>query len=247
MGKFKVCIDSGHCKATPGKRAFDSSFFEYEFNFDVSKRIEAILKNHDVDVYVQYVENKNPKIELATRIQNINREKPDLVISIHSNAFGNTWNNANGWEIYAYAPQKADDKSTMLASCIQKHSIPFLGLKDRGIKPAEKVSGIVMNTTPVAVLVEHGFYTNEEELKKLKNSDFRQKCAIADSKGILEFLGIEWKGELSMGNKEHWAKKHLDSLAKKGLIKNPEVHNNLDEKISKGELFALLDRITDRN
>ncbi len=43
-----------------------------------------------------------------------------------------------------------------------------------------------------AVLIEHGFYTNKEECTKLKSIEFRKKCAIADAKGILNYLGIAW-------------------------------------------------------
>lgn len=44
-----------------------------------------------------------------------------------------------------------------------------------------------------AVLIEHAFYTNKTECDLLKSDSFREKCAIADAKGILAFLGIEWK------------------------------------------------------
>ena len=45
---------------------------------------------------------------------------------------------------------------------------------------------------------------------------------------------------------EHWARRYLDNLVKKGLIMSPEAHQNLDATITKGELFAILDRLTDR-
>lgn len=43
--------------------------------------------------------------------------------------------------------------------------------------------------------------------------------------------------------KEHWAVKHLRSLVTKGLIKSPDAHSDLDKPITKGELFAMLDRM----
>ena len=43
--------------------------------------------------------------------------------------------------------------------------------------------------------------------------------------------------------KEHWAMKHLRSLVQKGLIRSPEAHVDLDKPITKGELFAMLDRM----
>lgn len=191
---MKVCIDAGHCKLTPGKRAFDGSFYEWEFNYDVANKIKKILDRHGVNSYVQYIENSNPKTELNARIGAVNRSKPTLLVSIHANAAGSTWNDANGWEIFCSAPGDADAKGTILAKVIEKYS-KVLGLKDRGIKDAHGVAGIVVSTTPTAVLIEHGFYTNQTELTKLKSGSFRELCAVADAKGILEFLGITWREE----------------------------------------------------
>lgn len=245
---MKICIDSGHCKLTPGKRAFDGSFFEWEFNFDVANRIKRHLDRHGVACYVQYIENADPDIELNARIAAINKENPTLVVSIHANAYGSTWNNANGWEVFCNAPKDSKAKGTMLAEAIHTRS-KTLGLTDRGIKDAHGVAGIVVKTTPPTVLVEHGFYTNQTELAKLKTDAFREQCAVADAKGILDYLGVSWKEEntVSEATQPHWAEKHLDSLVKKGIINSPDVHRTtLDEPLTKGQVFALIDRITEQ-
>lgn len=189
---MKVCIDAGHCKLTPGKRAFDGSFLEWQFNLDVANRVKEHLDRHGVNSYVQYIENSNPSTELNARITAINKDKPTLVVSIHANAFGADWNDANGWEIFCNTPLNLSSKGTLLAKVMQKYS-KALGLKDRGVKDAHGVAGIVTKTLAPAVLIEHGFYTNQTELAKLKDSNFRELCAICDAKGILEYLGIEWK------------------------------------------------------
>ena len=58
--------------------------------------------------------------------------------------------------------------------------------------------------------------------------------------------GMNWSWFLSRLTpaKEHWAAKHLRSLVTKGLIRSPEAHADLDKPITKGELFALLDRLS---
>lgn len=243
-----VLIDFGHCSQTPGKRSFDGTFREYEFNQDVGTRIVNHLKRHGINAIGQQINNANPTVELNTRIKEINRLKPDLVVSIHANAAGTTWNSANGWEIFCYQPNLSNSQSYKLAKCIHEISIPSLGLRDRGIKDANGIAGIVMNTSAIAVLIEHGFYTNQAECGLLKTAAFREKCAVADAKGILAYLNIAWKEENTMEEKKpHWAEKNLDNLVKKGLINSPEAHiNTLDEPLTKGQVFALLDRITDK-
>ncbi|MBR6613154.1 MAG: N-acetylmuramoyl-L-alanine amidase [Clostridia bacterium] len=184
----KVCIDAGHGKSTSGKRSPDGKLKEYEFNRDVAKRIKTILEAHGVDVTLTCTGDTD--VSLTQRAKTANNAKVDCFVSIHANAHGNgvTWTTAQGWEIYVCAK---GGKAEKLAKAIQKHSIPELGLKDRGIKEANYT--VLTQTSMPAVLVEHGFFTNKEECEKLKSDSFRQKCAEADAKGILEYLGITYK------------------------------------------------------
>lgn len=236
-----VCLDAGHGISTPGKRSFDDSLREYDFNRDVTSRIKNHLERHGVNVLLTAPNDVD--ISLKDRCNIANKNKADIFVSIHANAFGSTWNDAHGWETFIY---KGSNESKRLAQAIRAESIPFLGLTDRGIK--DNPLYVVSNTSMPAVLIEHGFYTNKAECELLKTVAFREKCAIADAKGILAYLGIAWKVETNAKEKKpHWAEKHLYNLVKKGLIDSPEAHkNSLDEPLTKGQVFALLDRITDK-
>lgn len=128
---------------------------------------------------------------MSERTSYANRNNADIFISIHANAYGTTWNAANGWEIFVYSKDNAQYE---LAKCIEEKSIPYLRLKNRGIKENKSLY-VLRNTKMAAVLIEHGFYTNKEELAKLKSDSFREMCAIADAKGILSYFGIKWKEE----------------------------------------------------
>ena len=57
--------------------------------------------------------------------------------------------------------------------------------------------------------------------------------------------GMNWSWFLSRLDppKAHWAQKNLESLVTKGIIKSPEAHSDLNKAITKGELFAIIDRI----
>ena len=183
-----VCIDAGHAKNTAGKRSFDSSLLEYEFNRDVAKRLKYHLERHGVDVIFSCDLDVANDVSLPARCSKANNSKATLFVSIHANAFGTTWNSANGWEIFYY---NGSSNGKKLAEHIQKESVPFLGLRDRGIKTDSLY--VTRNTKMPAVLIEHGFYTNRDECELLKTVDFREKCAIADAKGVLTYLGVAWK------------------------------------------------------
>lgn len=201
-----VIIDSGHNKNIAGKRSPDESLLEYEFNFDVANKIAAHLKRHGVKVEVMQMQTSSASADVNQRVKYANEKKPDILVSIHANAAGKSgwytaedglqWNKANGWGIFCYHPERKGE-GYKLAQCIQAESIPFLGIRDRGIKDGSQTMGVVARTTMPAVLVEHAFYTNRAECELLKTKAFREKCALADAKGILKYLGIEWKDQVA--------------------------------------------------
>ena len=189
----RICLDYGHGKETVGKRSPDGTLLEYEFNRDVGRRLKAILERHNVEV-IQTVDD-DTDLALVSRCGVANYHDCDYFVSIHANADKEYWTSANGWEIYVVS---LSGKAEELAKKIQKHS-KELGLKDRGIKTANFT--VLTDTTMPAVLIEHGFYTNKEECEKLKDSNFRQKCAECDAKGILEQLGINYVPDINVATK----------------------------------------------
>lgn len=181
-----VCIDVGHAKNTAGKRSFDGSLLEYEFNRVVARFLKNELERYGVRTMYSCDINTAKDISLSERCRAANNAKADLFISIHANAYGSTWNSANGWEIYHHANSTNGKR---LAEAIHKTSIPTLELRDRGIKTSNFT--VLTGTKMPAVLIEHGFYTNKEECEKLKDVEFCKKCAVADAEGILNYLGIK--------------------------------------------------------
>ncbi|MDD4564757.1 MAG: N-acetylmuramoyl-L-alanine amidase [Eubacteriales bacterium] len=228
-----ICIDPGHAVSTAGKRSPDGSLREYEFNRAVARRLAYHLERHGLKTMYSCDIDQEADASLDSRCKAANSTGADLFISIHANAFGDGWNAANGWEIYHYP---GSVKGKPLADAIHARS-KLLGLTDRGVKASDFT--VIAKTIMPAVLIEHEFMTNLAAVEKLKAADWREKWAAADAKGILGYLGISWIEE-----KLHWAEKHLDSLHSKGLINSPEAHrNDLDGYMSKGQIFAMLDRI----
>lgn len=48
---------------------------------------------------------------------------------------------------------------------------------------------VLKHTKAPAVLIENGFHTNQDEVSLLKEAAYRQKLAVAEARGILEYLG----------------------------------------------------------
>lgn len=196
---MKVCLDPGHAASTAGKRSFDGRILEFEFNRDVAERIRRILEQHGVEVTYSCDVDIEYDTPVSVRAYNANQAEADIFVSIHANAYGETWNSANGWEVFVCG---RGGKAEKLAKEIEKESIPYLGIRNRGVKVGQFV--VLTDTTMPAVLIEHGFYTNKEECELLTTNEFRQKCAVADAKGILNYFGIEYVDAENIPSK--WAR-----------------------------------------
>lgn len=190
--KKKVVLDPGHDAGNLANKSPDGTYYEHEFALDMGKRIQSILEQHGVAVTMTRTDGG--EVSLAQRCAIANDIKDlDLFVSLHSNAAGGGgWSSASGWSAYVY----------------KTNGSGYEAAKD--ILDAVKNAGITVRSTPImaapslyvlkgtvapAVLVEHGFHTNQTDTANLKNSAYRQQLAEAEAKGILNYLGIAWKEE----------------------------------------------------
>ena len=193
---MKIAIDDGHGMETAGKRtpAFSdgSVMRENEFNRAVVAYLHDELIRNGFSVVLTAPEDCDTS--LSTRVERANDAHADYFVSVHANAFGSGWNDANGVESFVYALN--DAKTTGLARCIQHDLIQATGLRDRGVKENPTLY-VLRKTTMPAVLCECGFMTNEREAKLLKSDAYRKKCAAGICKGICAFVGKVYQEEKS--------------------------------------------------
>ncbi len=191
---IKIAIDDGHGRETAGKRtpAFsDGSIMkENEFNEAVAIYLEKTLRRCGFDTLM--VAPETTDTPLQTRVKRANNAKADAYISIHANAAGSGWNDANGVESWIYEGVKNGSQSYKLAEFVHNYLINATGRRDRGIKRSKDL--YVLNSTKMhAVLVECGFMTNLEEATLLRNDGYRRKCAEGICKGVCSFYGKEYR------------------------------------------------------
>ena len=188
-----VCLDPGHYSGIAGKRSPDGTYAEHEFNLDMAKRMKQILercgitvsltRDKDVDVTLQ------KRVQIANAIRNL-----DLFFSIHTNAAGNDgWYSARGYIIYT--SQAGDTAKRNIAAKKILAQAKGAGIVIRGAGISHSGLYVLRYTTAPAVLVEHGFHTNQEETALLKTDAYREKLAIVDCKGICDYLGIAFVEE----------------------------------------------------
>ena len=189
---IKISIDDGHGAETAGKRtpkfADGTAMKENEFNKIVAGYLEIALKRCGFAVVQTAPENND--IPLNVRVARANNANSDLHISVHANAYGNSWNNANGIETFVY--NLHDTCSTNAAKAVQKEMVKATGLYDRGVK--ENSNLYILNSTKMpAVLVECGFMTNKKEAELLRSDNYRRTIAEAICRGICSCFGQAYK------------------------------------------------------
>ena len=148
----------------------------------MANKIKSILEGQGIEVLMTVYDDTDVSLDERCRIAN--ESEADIFVSIHANAFGNgEWNSANGWEIYHFEGAALAER---LAKSIEEANFPENGLKDRGVKTAN--FRVIKNTYMPAVLIEHGFYTNQSEVALLKSDQWRTTVAQCDAEGIVNFL-----------------------------------------------------------
>ena len=178
----RVFLDAGHGGGDPG--ALGNGLREKDINLSVTLKVGNILKNHGVDV--RYSRTTDVFVELADRAARANNVGADVFVSIHCNAFSDP--SARGVETYSYP---GSSSGARLSQAIQ-NSIIASGVYtvNRGTKTAN--FAVLRLTNMPATLVELAFITNSQDANILRNR--QDDLAIAVSKGILNNLGIPYRG-----------------------------------------------------
>lgn len=216
----KVCLDAGHDAGNRANKSPDGSYYEHEFALDMAKRIRTVLERHGVAV--TETRPDGGAVSLAARCRAANAvEGLDLFVSLHSNAAGGSgWSAARGWSAYLYGPGGAREAA---AKAI------LVRVREAGaaVRSAPLVydSGlyVLKHTAAPAVLIEHGFHTNQEDTALLSDGAYRDKLAQAEARGILDYLGIPWEAP---GDAELAAA--VDILAARGIIDSPQRWKTLE-------------------
>lgn len=249
---YLIAIGDGHGAETAGKRtppfANGTVMKENEFNKATVNYLEKELERCGFSVLQTAPEDTDTP--LSMRAKRANDAGADLYISIHANAFGSGWNDANGVESWIYSK---NDKDTLdAAQKIQSEVIKETGLKDRGIKESGNSLGILRDTKMSAVLVECGFMTNPQEAAMLKSDTYRKKVAKAICRGVCLHFGVKYqevseevveRSKVIINNEEFKNKEiQVDRILKDGwnFIKLRDIANVLGYELTfKGNIAVL--------
>lgn len=188
QNKNIVVIDAGHGKDDSGAvgkinagTANEQTIYEKNLTLSVAQKVKKNLENAGISVVMTRDGDTYPT--LYERADFANSLNAAMFVSIHINSNENP--DPNGTETYYCTTNNDADyvlTSQQLATDVQKNLVDALGSKDRGVKTANFV--VIKQTVMPSILIELGFISNEEELKKMCSDDYQNKAAKAISDAI---------------------------------------------------------------
>ncbi len=192
-----VAISAGHGGHDPGNLAGA----EQEKNYTLALAREVKDRLAKVGIKVVMIRDEDKFIDLDERVQIAKRAKADLYVGLHYNSA--TGDGAHGSEVYCLTPvgiestnggaarsraeagDRNHSRNMLLAYLLQKRLVQHIGFADRGVRRA---SFVVLRLAQMpAVLVEAGFMSNPEELRRIKDAERRGRVAQAVVDGILAY------------------------------------------------------------
>lgn len=181
-----IIIDEGHGRDTPGKRSplwpDGTQLYEWEFNRFIGKQFMSHLRLNNISYYqivpetidINLNERKRRVEECYKRFKN---NYYVYCVSIHGNAAEDS--RANGIEVFT---SHGKDDSDVIAQ-VYLERLGELGWKMRydktdGDLDKEANFAMVKLSCP-SILTENGFYSNEQECKKMLSLQWRNRIAYA--------------------------------------------------------------------
>ena len=215
-----VVLDAGHDAANLANKSPDGSYYEHEFALDMAKRIGTHLRRCGVAV----VETRpdGAAVTLAERCAIANDIKGlDLFVSLHSNAAGGSgWSSARGWSAYVYGA--GGEREQAAQAILARVRETGTAVRSRSIVYDPSLY-VLKHTVAPAVLIEHAFHTNENDVKNLRSDAWRATVAEAEARGITDYLGIPWVSETPQEpSVDEELVQAVDALAAAGIIDSPD-------------------------
>jgi N-acetylmuramoyl-L-alanine amidase len=182
--KFTVCVDPGHGGTDNTNGA--GSYKEHEFTLDLGLRLRKLLMACGVNVIMTRDTDKT--VSLTDRAAAANSARADYFVSLHSNAAGD--GSARG--LCVYTANSCSANATLLANRIV-NAAEMDGIPTFGNKTYKQNFTVLVRTSMPAVLIEHGFHTNEKERALLASDAYRDRLAEMDARAICDQIGVAFR------------------------------------------------------
>ncbi|MCM1544318.1 MAG: N-acetylmuramoyl-L-alanine amidase [Ruminococcus sp.] len=184
-----VVLDPGHGGKDPGALGYSNWLEEADVNFSAAVMVKNELERRGATVYMTRYDDSY--VSLEERKAFARTVKPDVFVSVHSNASEDT--SAYGTAVYYYRPMSQPLSNaiyTQLVSAFKNYLYPNDASRQAGVELGSNYNpfSVARLEECPSVLIEMGFVTNELECRKLADDACRQQIANAIANGIEAYL-----------------------------------------------------------
>ncbi|HEC66493.1 MAG TPA: N-acetylmuramoyl-L-alanine amidase [bacterium] len=189
LNKKTICLSAGHSVTESGAFNKKENLKESDLNMDIVAKTAEILRIHGIDTLTV---PDNLSLQATINWINERSNQIDVCVESHVNSGG-----GHGVEAWHYT---GSEKSKEFCQFMVDAIVAETGMRDRGIKDESTNKhgklGFVHDTNPLAGLVETGFIHSDNDLKLLKTNQGKMRIAKGLARGLLSYLGKEWKPDL---------------------------------------------------
>ena len=183
-----IVIDSGHGGKDSGAVGVldGKTILEKDLTLQIAFKVKEVLESKGCNVSM--TRTTDTYLSLTEPPAQANEENAAVFVSIHINSAENI-PEASGTEVYYSVLNNGTDygaSSSVLAENILSRMLYNMSSKNRGVKTADHA--VTKRCNMPAVLVEVGFISNEDELRKMCSEDYQYKTAQGIAEGIIKTL-----------------------------------------------------------
>lgn len=190
---MKITVDYGHGGKSSG--AISNGIMEKDMNRKVGELLKAELEKKGIKVHL--TRKNDETVELNARIAEINKIKPDYVVSVHHNAGG-----GEGAEIiHSIKGGKGELLAQRIGTCLSRVQGIRRIYSRKNSEGNDDYYGIIREVKSPVVIIELGFVDNVDDFKKINDESFQKKAAMLIAEGICEFIGINHNKGDNSGDK----------------------------------------------
>lgn len=189
--QYKIVLDAGHGGVDGGVSGVNTGVKESELNLIITKKLEkklleagfsvVLTRKTDAGLYGLATENLKRK-DMQKRQEIINKERPNLVLSIHLNKF--SVSTRRGAQVFY---KNGDENAKLLANSIQN----AFNLMEEAPRQSSALVGdyyILKCSNYPSVIAECGFLSNPDDESLLITDEYQEKIAYSIYRGIVEYL-----------------------------------------------------------
>jgi len=177
LAGLNIVLDAGHGGIDPGSVSLTGKF-EKEYTLTTTLAVAEELRRHGANVVL--TRSGDTTVSLDRRVQISHAYSTDAFISLHYDAF--TSNNIHGVSTHFYGSRG----SLNLAQTIQNELHKQTGLNNRGIMNSPYY--VLRNNKQLAILVELGFLTSNNDLVKIEQNNHSNQVATAITRALINYF-----------------------------------------------------------